>query len=188
MLVCGSPLKPNQGMVQFQSASASKLMIMWKAIIFASIPVVIYHILLVSARRRIKKNQELVSLTKLEADLWKIFSKYIRKSAADWKGYATCFTCPTTDDWRTFDAGHFLPQALGISALKFYEKNVHPQCVNCNRLKGGNYTEYRKRLILKYGEGIIKELNDLRQSTPYTVSDYKQKINYYSKWLKSHMN
>lgn len=159
-------------------------MIMLKAIIFASIPVVIYHILLVSARRRIKKNQELISITKLDKDLWTIFSKYIRKREADWKGYITCFTCPTTDDWRTFDAGHYIPQATGISVLKFYEKNVHPQCINCNRLKGGNYTEYKNRLILKYGLGIIQELNSLRQSAPLTVFDYQKKIAYYTQQFK----
>lgn len=137
-------------------------------------------------KRKIAKNKALNSISKLDKDLWTIFSKYIRKSAADWKGYVTCFTCPTYDDWRTFDAGHYLPQALGISVFKYYEKNVHPQCINCNRIKSGNYGEYKKRLIIEYGEGTIEELNALRNSAPMTVTDYKTKINYYSQWLKSH--
>lgn len=146
----------------------------------------IYRIVLYLYHRKIKENQALVSITKLDKDLWKLFSRYVRLSAADWKGYVTCFTCPTYDDWRTFDAGHYLPQALGISVLKYHLKNVHPQCVNCNRLKGGNYTVYKQRLILHYGEGIIKELNDLRNSPPMTITDYQTQIKFYSAWLKSH--
>lgn len=148
--------------------------------VFTGITSATYRIVLYYYRKRIKENEELISITKLEADLWKIFSKYIRSKDADWKGYITCFTCPTTDDWRTFDAGHYIPKATSGSYLKFYERNVHPQCINCNRLKGGNYTEYKNRLILKYGLDIIKELNSLRQSPPLNILDYQKKIAYYS--------
>ena len=154
------------------------------ASIFTGITVATKRVVLYYYRKKIKENQDLISIAKLDEQLWKIFSKYIRSKDADWKGYITCFTCPTTDDWRTFDAGHYLPQALGISVLKFYEKNVHPQCINCNRLKQGNYKEYRNRLIVKYGLGIIEELTSLRQSPPLTVLDYQKKIAYYSNWLK----
>lgn len=159
-----------------------------EALIFASaftgVTSAIYHTSRYFYRKKIKENQELISISKLDDDLWKIFSKCRRLEFADWKGYVTCFTCPTYDDWRTFDAGHFIPKATSGSFLKFYEKNVHPQCINCNRLKGGNYTEYKNRLIVKYGLGIIEELNALRQSPPMTVSDYQRQISYYNKRFK----
>ena len=154
------------------------------ASVFTGVTSAIYHTAVYLYRRQIKKNQELLSISKLDAELWKIFSKYIRSKDADWKGYITCFTCSTTDDWRTFDAGHFIPKGTSGSYLKFYERNVHPQCINCNRLKGGNYGEYKNRLILIYGLGIIEELNSLRQMPPLTVLDYQQKIAYYSNLLK----
>jgi DNA-directed RNA polymerase subunit N (RpoN/RPB10) len=125
------------------------------------------------------------SITKLDADLWKLFSKFIRSKNADWKGQVACFTCGKIDDFRAMDAGHYLAKATTNSYLKFYEKNVNPQCVKCNRWLNGNYAVYKVKLIEKYGESIIPELNSLRSKPPLTITDYKQKIKYYSQWLKS---
>jgi len=157
---------------------------MLEAFIFASLFPITYHIILVLIRRSIKQNTELISITQLDKDLWKIFSKYIRSKDRDWKNEVACFTCDRRDDWRAYDAGHYIPKATSGSFLKFYEKNVNPQCLNCNRLKGGNYPEYKKRLIIKYGTSIINELNSLRQSPPLTILDYQKKIAYYSNLLK----
>lgn len=126
------------------------------------------------------------SITKLDADLWKLFSKFIRSKDADWKGQAACFTCGKIDDYRAMDAGHYLAKATTNSYLKFYEKNVNPQCVQCNRWLNGNYAVYKEKLIEKYGQGIIGELNSLRSKPPLTITDYKDKIKHYSQWLKLH--
>lgn len=126
------------------------------------------------------------STVKLDADLWKVFSKYIRSKDADWKGQVACFTCGKIDDYRAMDAGHYIPKAITNSYLKFYEKNVNPQCVSCNRWLNGNYEVYKQKLIEKYGVGIIQEFNSLRSKPPLTITEFKDKIKYYSQWLKSH--
>ncbi len=145
-----------------------------------------YRSVLYLYHRKIKENTELISITKLDKDLWKLMSRYVRLSAADWKGYVSCYTCGKQDDWRSFDAGHYIAKATTNSFLKFYEKNVHPQCITCNRVLNSNHDEYTKRLMLEYGDDIIRELNSLRNQPPLTVTDYQTKIKYYSQWLKSH--
>lgn len=103
----------------------------------------------------------------------------------DWKGFVNCFTCGKYENYKLVDAGHYIPKATSGSYLKFYEKNVHVQCQDCNRIKAGNYKVYKDRLIVKYGLGIIEELNALRNEPPLTVTDYQSKIKYYTQWLKS---
>lgn len=123
-------------------------------------------------------------LAELKKKLWKILSVYIRSKDADWRGYTACFTCGKVDDWRSFDAGHFIPKATSGDALYFEEKNLAPQCITCNRLKGGNLKEYRIRLIKKYGEKVIQELDELRRAPPFTKADYEEKIRYYTTLVK----
>ena len=135
--------------------------------------------------KRWKYNRsEAVQIPKLDKDLWKLLSLYIRKKDMDWKCFVNCFTCGRYENYKLVDAGHYIPKSTSGSYLKFYEKNIHVQCQDCNRLKGGNYAVYKERLIVKYGLGIIEELNSLRQSPPLTVTDYKSKISYYTNQLK----
>jgi DNA-directed RNA polymerase subunit N (RpoN/RPB10) len=124
------------------------------------------------------------STVKLDADLWKVFSKYIRSKDADWNGQVACFTCGKIDDYRAMDAGHYLAKATTNSYLKFYEKNVNPQCISCNRWLNGNYAVYKVKLIEKYGQGIIADLNSLRSKPPLTIIEFKDKITYYTNRLK----
>ena len=125
------------------------------------------------------------SITELDKKLWTLLSKFIRLKDADWKGQVACFTCGKVNDYRALDCGHYLAKSTTNSYLKFYEKNLAPQCVSCNRWLNGNYAVYKVKLIEKYGEWIIPHLNSLRSKPPLTVSDYKQKIKFYSQWLKS---
>lgn len=156
---------------------------MLKAILFASLFPIAYHIILVLIRRRIKQNTELMSTTKLDSILWPIFSKYVRAKEADWKGFVTCFTCPVQDEWKYFDAGHCLPKGATGSVLKYDERNVKPQCKMCNQGKGGNRKEFERRLKAIYGENIITELRRLTEAA-LTTADYQQKIPYYTNQLK----
>jgi hypothetical protein len=157
------------------------------AFLFASLLVLAYHLAKVIIKRRIQTNNQIGDKTraKLKVDLWKIFSRYIRLKDADWKGFTTCFTCDKYEDFRLVDAGHYLPKAGNSDALYFSELNVHVQCVNCNRLLDGNVKVYKERLIKKYGEGVILQLNLLRRSPPYTTQDYKQMIDKYTNLLKT---
>lgn len=60
-------------------------------------------------------------------------------------------------------AGHYIPKSLGLS-IYFEERNVHPQCAGCNTFRHGNLTAYALALKKKYGEGILEELDALKNS------------------------
>ncbi len=133
----------------------------------------------------LEEKRKRISIVELDKKLWKLFSKYIRSRNVDWKNEVPCFTCGVKADWRTQDAGHYIPKATSGSYLKYEPRNVHNQCVLCNRVLSSNHDEYTKRLILEYGGDIIRELNSFRNQPPLTVTDYQTKIKYYSQCLKS---
>jgi len=98
-----------------------------------------------------------MSKNKSEKTLWDIFSKFIRARDANWQGYCTCISCSKTANWKTFDAGHYIPKGSD-SALKYNEINNNAQCFACNSMKSGNLIEYRFGLVRKYGEKKVKLL------------------------------
>ncbi len=157
---------------------------MRNAILFAASLTLLFHLGKMLVERKIRQNEDTVSITKLDRELWKLFSLYIRKKDADWKGFVHCFTCGKYENYKLVDAGHYIPKATSGSYLKFYEKNVHVQCQDCNRIKAGNYAVYKVKLTEKYGAGIIEHLNALRQAPPLTVTDYQNKIADYTDRLK----
>ena len=55
------------------------------------------------------------------------------------------------------NAGHYL-NAGQNSHVRFNEKNVHGQCIACNKWKHGNLIEYRKGLVHKIGESEVLKL------------------------------
>lgn len=111
----------------------------------------------------------------------KAFSEYIRLKYSH-KGKCKCFTCGKEYDYKMMDCGHFIDRRF--LTLRFEERNCHPQCITCNRFKDGNIKVYTQKLIDKYGEDIIEELNLIKNSnkkfTQYEIDEltkyYKQQI------------
>ena len=89
----------------------------------------------------------------LKGILWKWFSRFIR-----WRDEGQCFTCDRQDDPRNMEAGHYIPGKTCGLWNYFSEKNVHCQCFSCNHKKSGNLEVYAIKLIEKYGDGILQEL------------------------------
>lgn len=58
------------------------------------------------------------------------------------------------------DASHYF-NANQWSGLIFSENNVHSCCQKCNRFLGGNLLEYRKGLVIRYGNEFVNELETL---------------------------
>jgi hypothetical protein len=85
---------------------------------------------------------------------WKEFSIYVRRGAADWRGFTRCFTCPKYAPWQEFDSGHF---KHGV--MDFNPKNINPQCTGCNRFWHGRLDAYATALVKKYGPDILDELD-----------------------------
>lgn len=99
-------------------------------------------------------------------------SIYVRKGASDWRGFTTCFTCPTYAPWQSFDAGHYKH-----GKLDFDPRNINPQCTGCNRFWHGRLDVYSQNLIKKYGPAILDELSEAAQNPPpLTVTDYERII------------
>ena len=77
--------------------------------------------------------------------------RYIKKRDSG-KGCISCGAMSPTDAGHFYSAGHY-------PALRFDERNIHLQCSKCNRFLHGNLNEYRKRLPLRVGEGIVDRLD-----------------------------
>jgi len=98
--------------------------------------------------------------------------------------YGKCVTCRAVKPISDLDAGHYIHR--GNKNTRYHEKNVHLQCRKCNRFESGNLDEYALYLQSRYGEGILKELSDLKWKSfiKYdsfyimgVIEDYKLKIN-----------
>ena len=96
------------------------------------------------------------SIKSLKRELDKLFSIFIRQ-----RDKGKCYTCGTKKHWKAIDAGHYLKrQHYGT---RWDERNVHGQCLSCNRFKGGRMDKYALRLEKDYGQGILQELEKKKQ-------------------------
>lgn len=112
----------------------------------------------------------------LKKDLWKVFSKYIRKRDKN-----KCFTCGRIGEGSGIHAGHFIGKSVGGLTLYFHEDNVHAQCYNCNINLSGNQWEYGQRL----GEKKVAELMELKKKIrKISNQEYIDLIAYYKNILK----
>ena len=127
-------------------------------------------------RKKVKpKAKRVKSLHNKAWDLWSI---YIRT-----RDKGQCFTCPARSwneelgeyDIRGMQAGHY---RHGVR--DFDDKNIHCQCVTCNKWKHGKLDIYGRRLIEKYGLEEYVKLNarcDLAQKgEKLTEDEYRELI------------
>ena len=91
-------------------------------------------------------------LPKLLEKAQKVFNTWIRKRDSG----EPCISCGS---FNGNQAGHYFP-VKGYSVLRYDEVNVNLQCAACNMYKHGNPQEYRKGLVRKYGEDVVKELEE----------------------------
>lgn len=109
---------------------------------------------------------------------WKWFSLFIRlRDCDEWK-FTTCITCTHRAQWRTFDAGHFLPKKV-YEGVWFNETNVHAQCGRCN-LNQGNHAVYRTVMIKRYGQQHVDLLEfQGKNYTKKSAEEYRIMTEYY---------
>lgn len=91
--------------------------------------------------------------TGAKATAWKWFAKYIKlRDALATTGSlerCRCITCGQEFDLDQIDAGHMIP---GRSAgILFDEEIVHGQCIQCNRMGGGEKQAYKRVMVEKHG-------------------------------------
>ncbi len=135
----------------------------------------------VKKKRRIRlKSDKKVPIRKLIKRLDLTLSRFVRQSAADHRGMARCFTCDALKPWEELQNGHYISRVH--HSLRFDIRNLAPQCVRCNIFLHGNMDVYALRLQEKYGDGILRELNQLKQQTKqWTREELFQLISKYEK-------
>lgn len=123
-----------------------------------------------------KKQKGLKSKTKpltLVEQLDRVFSQFVRKSAASDLGLSYCYTCGLGMNWKKLQAGHFLSRKH--MATRWDSRNVKCQCSDCNEIKQGNLKVYAERLQAEYGKDILLELSVLSaQSVKFSKPELKE--------------
>lgn len=116
--------------------------------------------------------------------LWKVFSEYIRRRDANTDGMVKCYTCPAVKHWKELHAGHFVTRTA--KAVKFDEKNVQPQCPNCNAFQGGMSYQFGLNLDRDYGQGTAESLEAQRHTIiKRKIPDYEELIALYEQKLST---
>lgn len=106
-------------------------------------------------RKRTKEEREsMKSISRLIQEAREPFQKWIRFRDAN----EPCISCGTTKA-EIWDGSHFFKAEI-YTGLIFNEVNVNKSCERCNRFLGGNESGYRLGLVKKYGEKVVKELEE----------------------------
>jgi hypothetical protein len=125
------------------------------------------------------------SVRAVKAKLDRVFSEYIRRRAArvNPNGYIACCSCGQVCHWKDMDAGHFVNRRH--NAVRYDERNVHPQCRRCNRYDEGNPAGYALFLISKYRPGVLEDLRRLGKTVKrFTVTELEGILTEYKVKLK----
>lgn len=110
--------------------------------------------------------------TKARKEAIKTIPQLIKEAQVEFNAYRRlsdklaghpCISCGRPLDWGTdggshqVDAGHY--RSTGSAAhLRFDERNVHAQCVNCNRYGSGRAVDYRIGLVNRLGLDAVEAL------------------------------
>lgn len=126
-----------------------------------------------------------------DSKLWAVFSEFIRLRDMDEEGFIVCCTCPNkikAFGTNKVNAGHFISRKH--NSTKYDEKNVHAQCVSCNKYGYGKQFEYSKFLDKKYGAGTSDELLLKSKMFSRALNRYEieEKTKYYKQKVKELKN
>lgn len=132
--------------------------------------------------KRAKKPRQPKAST-LKKKLWKLFSEYIRRRAADHSGIAQCVSCGLPSHWQSLQGGHYVRASAGMNTY-FDEQNVHPQCVRCNIFLDGNIQGYTLYMVNTYGLPILTALDERRRiQRKISIPEYLELIETYKSKL-----
>jgi hypothetical protein len=94
-----------------------------------------------------------------------------------------CYTCGKVGLWRTeLQSGHFIRRTHKV--VMFDPRNVHPQCIRCNKWLHGNEAEYGHRIRKRLGDAVYDDLFRLKHEYPVFKFDrtwLEQQIEKYKK-------
>lgn len=124
------------------------------------------------------------TLSALETKLDGIFSEWVRRSAADEGGTVECVTCRKLMFWKNdgAQAGHFIKRSH--RSVRWDPRNVHVQCVHCNKWRNGEEGQHSDYIIKRYGVEVHQELFRLKhQVCKHTRADLEEMIQSYKQKL-----
>lgn len=90
---------------------------------------------------------------KLHNKVWKLMSEYIRSKDADQYGFNYCYTCGEKKHYKELQAGHYKHDRLD-----FDERNLKPQCSQCNHYNYGRLDVYGEKLANQFGLDWVNKL------------------------------
>jgi len=96
-----------------------------------------------------------------------------------------CITCQKiipTSGLGSGHAGHFIPR--GNKLLRYDPRNVHLQCVSCNKYNQGEQWKHGRAIERLYGEVVLRELEELdakykREGHKFTREELEEVIKKY---------
>ena len=123
---------------------------------------------------------------KATANGW--FSKYIRLrdciSSTRGVEYGRCVTCGDLKEFKALDCGHFVPGRT--DALLYDEHNAAAQCQRCNRFMQGQWVEFERALLARYGQPEVDRLKRLKNKvTKYSIPELRAIADKYREKYKS---
>ena len=113
----------------------------------------------------------------LEKVLDRVFSEFIRLRDADDNGWVRCITCGNAHIWNSgkMHCGHYINR--DVKATRYNEINNNGQCESCNSFHSGKIHLYRWRLVQKYSEEEVENLEHIaRLGGSYDRCWLQQKI------------
>lgn len=130
-------------------------------------------------RQTKEMKQQLKTKSNWLNDLQKVFNEYIRLRDRN----KPCISCGKKLIGK-YDAGHYFTVGA-YPNLRFYEDNVHGQCVECNQHKHGNISEYSLRLPNRIGQDCFNKLLEERNKLlNITIPEIQENIKYYKEKIK----
>lgn len=97
-------------------------------------------------------------MSALKKKAWRLYSLLVRWRSRDSRDRCKCVTCGVKKPWRGhgIQAGHFVRR--NYSKVFLDDRNVHPQCYQCNVTRYGEQFKYGEFLRKKYGPDMPEEL------------------------------
>lgn len=106
---------------------------------------------------------------KLHKKAWLLMSEWIRRKDANLDGFVECYTCGIIKLWKELQAGHFKH-----NKLDFDDRNIKPQCPQCNTYKSGLLDVYAEKLIRDNGlEWFNKLVQDAWAHQGYSIEELR---------------
>lgn len=130
-----------------------------------------------------KRKPKAKSLGKLKKELWDLVSQYVRRSAADHRGMAVCYTSGVEMRWQDLQAGHAIP---GRHNAVLYDTDIiKPQSMRDNIFLRGQHHVFATKLIEEHGmEWWQAKLEGSKRIVKYSKADILEMTESYKERLR----